>query len=131
MLASSTTREFHTPASSWDISLLSIFGALKSGDHLGDSIEAKSLPKSGRSSITASGNKPSSLYLHFPSLYCQFPNARGKGEEHMGIGKVCYNLPKSLSAWMALCIHIWKEFSYAKMKQNKTKIPLYVVITWH
>lgn len=93
----------------------------KSGDHLRDSSEAKSLHQSGRSSITATGNKPSSLHLHFPSLYCQFPSARRKVEEHMGIGKVCYNLPKSLSAWMALCIHIWKEFSCAKMKQNKTQ----------
>lgn len=134
MLASSTTREFYAPASSWNTSLLSIFGALRileSGDHPGDSSEAKSQHQSGRSSITATGNKLSSPHLHFPSLYCQFPSARRKGEEHMGIGKVCYNLPRSLSAWMALCIHVWKEFSCAKMKQNKTKIPLYVVITWH
>lgn len=60
-----------------------------------------------------------------------FSNARRKREEHMGIGKACYNLPKSPAVRTASCIHIWKELSCAKMKQNKTKIPLYVVITWH
>lgn len=110
-------------SSSWNISLLSIFGPLWicQGSILGIEV---------RPGVCTGVAEPASwpLGMRLPICICishlciaSFSNARRKGEEHMGIGKAYYNLPKSPAARTASCIHIWKEFSCAKMKQNKTK----------
>lgn len=110
--------------SSWSISLISIFGPLWicRGSILGIGV---------RPGVCTRVAEPASLPLgkRLPLCICishlciaSFSNARGKGEEHMGIGKACYNLPKSPEARTANALTFEKNSlvpKWNKTKQNK------------
>lgn len=89
VLAHSNTREFYAPMKilvwlecSSAIHLWTTLNLLKK--HPGDRSQAKNLHQSGRTSTTATGNEPSSLHLHFPSLYCQLFKCQREGRGTYG-----------------------------------------------